>query len=542
MPADLVAGDAALVVFKRVARATARTGAIWGAVFAVYVVASVEGFISTYPTAASRAGLAQSLGSNAGLQALFGIPRGIDTVAGFTAWRTLAVLVIVGAIWGILTSTRLLRGEEEAGRWELMLAGPTTRGRATAGALAGMSVGLASLWALTAATTLAVGRAHEAQFGITASLFFATALIASATLFMALGALCSQLAATRRQAAGIAAGYLGIAFVLRMVADSGSTLRWVRWTTPLGWIEALQPLVHSHALPLVPIIATTLGTAWVAIALAAGRDIGASVLPDHDRGPARTRLLGGPLGLATRLARASTLAWVIGVGAGGFFIGLVSRAAGDAIAKSNTFAKLQASLGGHAAGAAAYLGIAFVIVSALIGLQAAAQSAATRDEEAQGYLDNLLVRRVSRARWLGSRLVIAVAALGVVGITSGLTAWIGAASQHAGVPFTKVFVAGLNVVPVGILVLGLGTLVQGIAPRATSIVAYSAVAWSFLVEIVGGVLRANHWLLDLSLFHHIAPAPAADPRWVANGLFVLLGVVLAVVGTALFVRRDIASA
>ena len=88
---------------------------IWGAVFAIYVVASVEGFISTYPTTAARAQLAESLGSNAGLQALFGIPGRIDTVAGFTAWRTLAVLVIVGAIWGILTSTRLLRGEEDAG-------------------------------------------------------------------------------------------------------------------------------------------------------------------------------------------------------------------------------------------------------------------------------------------------------------------------------------------------------------------------------------------------------------------------------------------
>ena len=184
-----------------------------------------------------------------------------------------------------------------------MLAGPTTRGRAAAGALLGMGVGVVVLWTITAATTLIVGRAREAQFGVTASLFFATALTAAAALFMAIGALCSQLAATRRQAAGLGSAILGVTFVLRMVADSGSTLRWVRWTTPLGWIEALQPLTHSNALPLVPITLTTLAVGGLAVTLAAGRDIGASVLPDRDHAPARTRLLNSPVGLATRLAR-----------------------------------------------------------------------------------------------------------------------------------------------------------------------------------------------------------------------------------------------
>ena len=542
MNAEPESRSTSALILGRYARATARAGTIWGFVFAIYVVASVEGFISTYPTAASRAQLAASLGSNAGLQALFGIPGRIDTVAGFTAWRTLAVLVIVGAIWGILTSTRLLRGEEDAGRWEVMLAGPTTRGRAAAGALLGMGVGVVVLWAMTTAATLIVGRAREAQFSFTASLFFAIALTAAAALFTAIGALCSQLAATRRQAAGLGSAILGVTFVLRMVADSGSTLRWVRWTTPLGWIEALQPLTHSNVLPLVPITLMTLGAGALAVVLAAGRDIGASVLPDRDHAPARTTLLNSPIGLATRLARGSTIAWLVGVGAGGLLIGLVSRAAGEAIAKSNAFAKIQASFGGHAVGAAAYLGIAFVIVSALIGLQAASLASGTREEEAQGHLDNLLVRRVSRSRWLGARLTVSVGALLAVGVLSGVATWIGAASQNAGVSFTTVLLAGINVVPVGIVVLGVGTLVQGLAPRATSIVVYSIVAWSFLVEIVGGVVRANHWFLDASLFHHIAPAPAADPRWVANIAFVVVGATLAGVGIAVFSRRDIATA
>ena len=127
-------------------------------------------------------------------------------------------------------------------------------------------------------------------------------------------------------------------------------------------------------------------------------------------------------------------------------------------------------------------------------------------------------------------------------MTSGITAWLGAASQHAGVPFTKVVAAGRQ-------------RRTGRDPRARARNAHArraaprdvdgrllSVAWSFLVEIVGGVVRANHWLLDLSLFHHIAPAPAADPRWVADGLFVIIGFALAALGAAIFVRRDIATA
>ena len=69
----------------------------------------------------------------------------------------MGVLTIVGAIWGLLTATRLTRGEEDAGRWELLLTGPTTRARAAAQAVAAMLVGLMALWAVAAVIIVAVG-------------------------------------------------------------------------------------------------------------------------------------------------------------------------------------------------------------------------------------------------------------------------------------------------------------------------------------------------------------------------------------------------
>ena len=54
-----------------------------------------------------------------------------------------------------------------------------------------------------------------------------------------------------------------------------------------------------------------------------------------------------------------------------------------------------------------YLGVAFIVVAALVALAAAGQVTATREEEGDGHLDNLLVRPVERLPWLAGRFTIA---------------------------------------------------------------------------------------------------------------------------------------
>ncbi len=220
----------------------------------MYVVSSALGYAATYKTTAERAQLAETLGANLGFNALIGPAHQIGTVAGFTAWRSLGVLSIVGAVWGLLAGTRLLRGEEDAGRWELLLAGQTSRRTATAEALAGLGVGLGTLWTITVLVTAAVGRASGVNIGVGAAAFFAVAVVSSAAIFLAAGALASQLAPTRRRAAAFAAGALGACYALRMIADSGTGLDWLRFVSPLGWVEELRPLTEPNAVPLLPVI------------------------------------------------------------------------------------------------------------------------------------------------------------------------------------------------------------------------------------------------------------------------------------------------
>ncbi|HUY22149.1 MAG TPA: hypothetical protein VMV22_07385 [Acidimicrobiales bacterium] len=530
------------MVARLVARRASTSAAIWGLVFGVYVAASMKGYASAYPTVAARTAFARTFGANIGIEAIIGPGRHLETVAGFTAWRSLGILSIVGAVWGLLTGTRLLRGEEDAGRWELLLGGQTTRRRAAVQGLAGLGAGLGALWSTTAVITVGVASTAHPRISVQAALFFSVALVSSAAVFLALGALAGNVAATRRQAAGLAGGVLGVAYLIRMVADAGTGLHWLAWVSPLGWVEELHPLTGSHAGPFVPIALLVVVLCVASARIAGARDLGASVLPDRDRGEPHTRLLTGPTGLALRLARPVGIAWLVALGATGLVLGLVAQSATSSVSGSTAVSDALARLGGHGTGAGAYLGFAFLFVTAMVAVVACGQVSAARDDEAGGRLDNLLVRRVGRVAWLTGRVVVAVGLVVASAMVTALLAWAGALSQHADVGITSLLEAGVNTVPPALFVLGVGVLVLGVRPRAASIVTYGVIAWSFLVELVGTVVRADHWFLDTSLLFHMAPAPATSPDWTSSAVLTALGAVAAVAGGIAFWRRDLASA
>src|SRR5437764_15095371 len=123
------------------ARRAAGPWAVWGLVFGSTIAATMSTYRSTFPTPASRANLVRSFQGNPAFEAIFGLTRHLDTVAGYTAYKTLFTLIVLGAVWGLLLSTRLLRGEEDAGRWELLLAGRTTQGGAVRHVVAGLGAG-----------------------------------------------------------------------------------------------------------------------------------------------------------------------------------------------------------------------------------------------------------------------------------------------------------------------------------------------------------------------------------------------------------------
>jgi ABC-2 type transport system permease protein len=230
----------------------------------------------------------------------------------------------------------------------------------------------------------------------------------------------------------------------------------------------------------------------------------------------------------------------VAISVSAFLYGLIAQSAGATI--SGSVKEVFSKLGATGTGADAVLGVCFLIEAVLIGFVAAGQVTATRAEESGGMLDHFLVRPVSRSAWLGGRLLLALVVLVLSGVAAGVFAWMGAATQHTGLSITALLGAGVNLVPPAIVILGIGALAFGTRPRATSIVVYGVLGWSVLVVVVGGIGAINHWVLDTSVFHHMASAPGVPPDWRANGIMTAVGMAAALVGGLAFRRRDLQGA
>ena len=496
-------------------------------IFGLYVYDNAFSFDTIARSAARRSSLLTAMAGNTGLKALLGDTRAITTRGGFIDWRAIGVITLVASIWGLLAGTKALRGEEAAGRWELFLAGQTTGRRAAANALAGLGTGAAAMYVCTTILTIVVGTRPGVGISVGQSLFFGLAAVASAAVFIAVGALASQVMPTRARATGLAAAVFGAAFMLRALGDSAPGAHWLGYVSPLGWIEQLRPLTGPQPLWLVP-IAALIGLCVVAALLLADRDLGASLLADKDTAAPRVALLGSPARFALRLSWASMVSWLGAVAAAGLLYGSFAKAAGKAFASSSMIRRFTGQLTSAAvrqlqlSGARVYAGIIFLILMTLIMAYVASAMGRIREEEADGHLDNLLVRTVSRQRWLAGSVGLVLAVTVVAAVLGGAAFWAGTASQHGGLTFHELMLAGINSAAPALALLGLGVLAFGFIPRLTTPVCWGILAWAFLLDMLGSAVKVNHWVMDTSLLHHIALAPAVGPDWRIAGTYLAI--------------------
>jgi ABC-2 type transport system permease protein len=532
----------ATVIGRFTAKRSMRNGVIWGAVFGLLVTTSALTYAAAYTTLASREKLAATFGNNVGLKAILGAPYNLQTTAGFTGWRSLGTIIIVGGIWAILTASKTLRGEEAAGRWELFLTGQTTARRATANVLAGLGCNLVLMYVIVAIITTGLGKVHTVDFTTSASLFFALAAVASATEFLAVGALASQLMPTRARAAALTAGVFGLSFALRAIGNIANSTHWLLYISPLGWIQQLRALTGSHAIWFVPIAIFTIVMAGLAIFIAGKRDLGESIVTDKDTAAPKMSLLNHPLPFAWRVTRAATLGWLAGLLIFSTVFSTLAKTAGQAFSDSSGAAHVIGKIShANTIGAKTFLGIIFLLIMTIIMLFVISGIASVREDEAQGYVDNLLVLPVSRLRWLSGRIMLLVLSIVGAGLLVSVGSWIGSSSVHSGVAIHDLLLAGTNAMAPATFMLGVGILLIGYRPRLTSTFLYGLVAWSFLVQIIGSVGSINHYILDTSILHDIALSPIVQPDWRVFVTLVGLGLVGCLLGIYRFNSRDLES-
>ena len=508
--------------------------------FGATVASSAVTYVSSFPTEESRRLIAATTGRDAGLAVLLGPVSSIGTVGGYTFYKVFLFLTTIGAIWALLAATRLLRGEEDAGRWQLLLAGGTRPTRATAATLTALGVAVGVIYAGTTLLTLAAARNKDVGFRTGDTLLFGLAICLVPAVFAAIGAVTSQLSRTRRAATSLGMVAFGVTYVVRMLADAGPSTRWLLWTTPFGWSERIHPFTQKNAWPLVPAAVAVLGLSALAVGLAARRDTGDGVLASRDVARPRLFGLGSPFGMTARRELPVLSAWCVGALGTGVMFGVIAKVTESSIPKSmsNTLDKF----GVRGSFVTQYFGVVFLLVATIVALLPAGQVGAAADEETSGRLVHLLTRTTRRANWFVGRLALSAAAALVCGILAAVGAWLGARSQGVDYSFATMLGAGLNVVPIALVALGGGAFVLAIRPRAAATAVYSIIIWSLIIDLTASLVSGLGWLEHVSLFHYMPLAPAEPIDLVALVVTTVVAVVLGAAATVLFCRRDLQTA
>jgi ABC-2 type transport system permease protein len=523
-----------------VARATARDARVRTIAFAYLfaVVAFIQpiSYRHTYPTLADRLSFAHAFGANKAVVLFYGKAYDLLTVGGYSAWRVGGTLALFAAVFGLLAAVRAMRAEEDAGRAELVLAGIIGRRSEFGSAIVAVAGAIGLLWVAAFVGSVAGG------LPVGGSAYLALAAVSPAPVFVGVGAVASQLAPTRRLALELGGAVVALAFLLRVIADTSSGAEWLRWITPLGWAEQLRPFTGGQPLVLLLPIAATVALVAVAARIYLGRDIGSGVLAARDTAPARLALLSSPTQQALRGERTSLLVWLSSVGLFAAVVGVISNSISSAgISKQldQTLAKLGA---GSVLTPKGYIGFSFLFFVVVVSLFTCSQVAAARHEEAEERLETLLALPVSRRRWLGGRIVLAIGAAAAISISAGVFAWAGARSQGVAISLPTMVGAGANCLPAAVLFLGLSAVAYATLPRAASGIAYGLVAVAFLWQLFGALLGAPEWLVKLTPFAHVGLVPAQS--FDASGAAVMCAIGLAGVAGALwlFGRRDLSAA
>ncbi len=505
------------------------------AAFVFLAAVSSLATVDLYPSEGERVAAAGAVNNSQALVALFGRvydPTSIGAIAMIKMGGLGAVFV---AILAVVLVVRHTRGDEEAGRLELV-------GAAAVGRSAPLAAAVAIVVGANLVLALATGVARAATgLPVDGSFAFGLAWAGVGITFAAIAAVVAQLTASARTATSMSGAVLAVVYVLRGVGDTApvSGPRWLSWLSPIGWSQQFRPYAGNRWWVLLITAAFAIVVGAGAFALSRRRDLGTGLLPARPGRVRAGRWLRTPPALAWRLQRGALLGWAVGFLLGGALLGGMTSNLNGFFTSPNA-REFITELGGEKALTDAFLamelGFAGVIAAAY-GIQAVLR---LRAEELELRAEPVLATAVSRLRWALGHIGVAVVGTVVLMVSVGLGAGFARAVEAGrSAEIGRLLGAALAQLPAALVLVAIAVAAYGVAPRGATLV------WAFLAAFIvlgelGPLLKLDQWVLDLSPFAHTPRLPGVPVT--ATPLIVLTVVALAIAGVGLVVfrRRDVA--
>lgn len=519
--------------FKQTIRGAVIIGVLAGLMMGAYGSAIVE----VYPTEASRQALVKTLEATPAINFLSGEVKDAGTPASYSIYKSLPMMVLLTSIWGLMVSTRLLRGNEEDSRMELLESGATTRRQVTTALLAGfgvsMLVGAVIMWVLAAV----LGMAPGVELSALAAFYMTLAVFLPGLAFTGVGVLISQLTVTRGRAVLYGLVPLLLLFTVRGLANTNEKIDWLKALSPFGWSDLMDSVLDPQPLWIIPSIIVAAITTSIGLYYVSRRDYGAGRIAEKTEVRPSFHLLGSPFALALRLKKWTFLWWGVGTLAMAAMMAAMSGMVSELLKDSS------ASLGLAAVSPEQikllFVGQSFMFIALILLAMVILEIASIRRDEAKSYLDNLLVQPVGRRTWLTGRLFLSGGMIILIAILSTLAIWGITQLQDIDFGFDNAINSLIAVVSGLILVDGIGTFLYGLLPRIAIIGMTIVVGWAFVVDIVKYLFKLDDWIEKTSILGYIPVDPSTSPNWTGIAWMISVGLTLSIIGILLFMRRDI---
>lgn len=510
---------------------------IWVLTLGLVMASAPSTYTGIYPTAEDRATQAAVIGANPAMKAMTGPGFGIDnyTYGAMMANEYLGFMLIFVGLMAIFIVVRHTRTEEESGRAELVRASAVGRYAHLGAAV--LTAAIASL-ALGLVVGLGMGAAGVESVDWAGSLLFGATFTVTGLIFAGVAAITAQVSPFGRAASGLAGVVVGVAYTLRALGDTADNA--LSWLSPIGWMQQTRVYVDNLWWPVLLGLVVAGVLIIIAFTFIDRRDLGAGLRAERPGRATGSAWLGTAGGFAWRLHRSGVIWWAVVM----FLLGATYGSATnlmESYADNEVIRQMMEAVGG-ASLTESWLSLICAIVAVVATIFSVIAALRARREETEGRAEAVLATGLSRIRWLGSHVIVAMAGGLLMLLASGLGLGLGAASSTGDFRwFADLLAAQLAYTPALWATAALAVAVYGLVPKATWL-SWALLGWSVVVIYFGGLLRLPQWLTNLSPYQHIPRLPAATFTPLPLGVLALIAAALLTAGLLGFRRRDLEAA
>ena len=527
----------------------------WGLGMGLLLYSVMRAVPSLLATPQARADLTSLINSSKWLAE----PIAVDTPGGYTTFKYGIVLLVI-AIWPLITCSRLLRGEEERGSLDVLLSLPRGRGRVALEKIAAVWTALLCMGLIIGLLTFAGGKGANVDLSLSNTLLLGLNIALICGVFGSLALLFSQFTQERSTASGITGALLMVFIVLDMIHRVVPGTEWISQLSPIYYYNLSKPLIPSYGVntgAMLILLALNILMISLALILFVRRDIGgtviqfsrwlssgrtASVEPDL---PVNAWSLRSVYRRSLGRIAIPTFWWTIGIaGFAGCMVALTKQTEKQMVSLYQASPLLKNLLtkvgGGDINTNAALLSTMFVFLPLLLMAFAITQANRWSVDEEDGLHELVLSTPQSRLKVLLARYGALTTAVVIISVLTLVVSALISSAIGLKLDGGNLAAATLSIIPLGLMIAAIGYLLSGWLRTVvdTGILSFLLVIW-FFISFIGPELNWSETTLRLSAFYYYGtPLLHGLPFWSTLGVLVVTIAAL-VLASVRFIRKDI---